>query len=436
MSPSELFIKRPIMTTLVMLAILFFGVQAYRSLPVSDLPNVDFPTISVSASLPGASPETMAASVATPLERQFSTIAGIDSMSSSNSLGSTNITIQFSLDRNIDAAAQDVQSAIGKASRRLPRGMPNPPSYQKVNPADSPILLIALGSDTLPLSTVNEYADTQIAQRISMVSGVAQVNIFGSKKRAVRIYLDPQKLVASKLGIDEVANAVDRGNVNTPTGILYGPDHAYTIKATGQLLHAPDFAQMVIAYRNGSPVRLQDLGRVIEGVENDKSLGWFNGSPSVMLAIQKQPGTNTVEIVDNVKKLVDDLQGQLPAAMYLTVMIDRSESIRASVQDVKHTLMLTICLVIAVIFLFLRNGSATLIPSLALPISLIGAFGMMYLLNFSMDNMSLLALTLAVGFVVDDAIVMLENIVRRMENGESRMEASLAGSKEIGFTIV
>ncbi len=424
------------MTTLVMLAILLFGIIGYRALPVSDLPNVDFPTIAVSASLPGASPETMAASVATPLERQFSTIAGLDSMTSTNSLGGTQITLQFALSRNIDDAAQDVQSAIAAATRQLPPEMPSPPTYFKVNPADSPILFLSLNSDTLPLSTVNEYAETFIAQRISMVSGVAQVMVYGAQKYAVRVQLDPKALSARGVGIDEVAAAVRRWNVNLPTGTVWGNHQAFTIQSNGQLFDASSYRPMIVAYRNGTPVRLEQLGRVVDSVENDKIAGWFNDRRAITLAIQRQPGTNTVAVVDAIKRLLPTFKAQLPASVYLDIRYDRSISIRNSVQDVKFTLLLTVCLVVMVIFLFLRNVSATIIPSLALPMSIVGTFSVMYLLDYSLDNLSLMALTLSVGFVVDDAIVMLENIVRHMEHGESPLEAAFNGSREIGFTIV
>ncbi|MDP9264080.1 MAG: efflux RND transporter permease subunit, partial [Acidobacteriota bacterium] len=436
MNIAEIFIRRPVMTTLVMAAILLFGVVAYRALPVSDLPNVDFPTIQVSASLPGASPETMASAVATPLEKQFSTIAGVDSMTSSSSLGATSITLQFSLDRNIDAAAQDVQAMIAKAARDLPQGMPAPPSYQKVNPADQPILYMALSSSTLPLSQVDEYAETMLAQRISMISGVAQVQVFGSQKYAVRAQLDPRALATRGIGVDEVVNAIQSGNVNQPTGTLYGPHQAVTVQATGQLTNAAAYRPLVVAYKNGSPVRLSELGQVIDSVENDKIASWFNQDRAITLAIQKQPGTNTVAVVDAVKQVLPTFQQQIPASVKIDVVYDRSVSIRDSVSDVKFTLMLTIGLVILVIFLFLRNVSATIIPSMALPMSLVGTFAVMYLLGYTVDNLSMMALTLSVGFVVDDAIVMLENIVRHMEGGEQPMEATLRGSREIGFTII
>ncbi len=436
MNIPELFIRRPIMTTLVMLSILVFGIAAYRLLPVSDLPNVDFPTIQVTASLPGASPETMASAVATPLERQFSTIAGLDSMTSTNAIGNTRITLQFTLSRNIDAAGQDVQAMIAKAGKQLPQDMPTPPTYNKVNPADQPVIYLALSSLTLPISTVYEYADTFIAQRISMISGVAQVQVFGSQKFAVRAQLDPKALANRRIGIDDVGNALALGNVNLPTGTLEGQKQAFTIQATGQLYNAAAYRPLIVAYRGGSPVRLEELGRVIDSVENDKVANWYNNERSVVLAIQRQPGTNTVEVVDSIKNLLPTFRMQIPPSVKLETLYDRSVSIRESVRDVKFTLLLALCLVVLVIFLFLRNISATIIPSLALPFSIIGTFAAMYLMGFSVDNISLMALTLSVGFVVDDAIVMLENIMRHVEKGEPVFQAALTGSREIGFTIL
>jgi HAE1 family hydrophobic/amphiphilic exporter-1 len=440
MNISELFIKRPVMTSLVMLAVMIFGVFAYRALPVNDLPSIDFPTIQVTSNLPGASPETMASAVATPLERQFSTIAGLDAMTSTNGQGISIITLKFALERNIDAAAQDVQAAISKAARQLPQDMPSPPSYQKVNPADQPVIYLALSSPTLPLSDVNEYADTIIAPRISMINGVAQVQVFGSQKYAVRVQLDPKALANRKIGIDEVSAALARSNVNLPTGGLQGERQAFTIQATGQLYNAAAFSPMIVAYRGGSPVRLQDIATVSDSVENDKIAAWYNSggttTRAIVMAIQRQPGTNTIEVVDSIKQQIPSFRSQLPGSVSLTVLFDRSETIRESVADVKFTLLLTIGLVILVIFLFLRNLSATIIPSLALPLSIIGTFAAMYGLGFSVNNITLMALTLSVGFVVDDAIVMLENIVRHMEQGEKPMEAAYKGSREIGFTII
>ncbi|MCX6618542.1 MAG: efflux RND transporter permease subunit, partial [Acidobacteria bacterium] len=436
MSIAEIFIRRPVMTTLVMLAILLFGIMGYRSLPVSDLPNVDFPTILVSASLPGASPETMASSLAMPLEKQFSTIAGIDSMNSISVIGSTSITIQFTLDRDIDAAAQDVQAAIAQAATQLPRDMPAPPSFRKVNPADQPVLYLAVSSPTLPLSAVDEYAETLMAQRISMVAGVAQVQVYGGQKYAVRIQLDPKELASRGLGINEVNQAVQNGNVNLPTGTLWGKDKALTVQANGQLTDAAAYRPLIVAYRNGSPVRLGELGVINDSVENDKVASWFTGVRAIVLAIQRQPGTNSVEVVDSIKTLLPTFRAQIPPSVDINTLYDRSVSIRDSVGDVKFTLLLAICLVVLVIFLFLRNASATIIPALALPFSIVATFAVMYLLGYSVDNFSMMALTLCVGFVVDDAIVMLENIVRHLERGEGVLEAALRGSREIGFTIL
>ena len=423
------------MTTLVMIAILFFGVASYQRLPVSDLPSVDFPTVSVNASLPGGSPETMASAVATPLEKQFSTIAGIDNMTSTSTLGSTSITIQFALDRDIDAAAQDVQAAISQTLRSLPLGI-LPPSYRKVNPADSPILYLALTSTTLPLSQLDEYGETVMAQRISMTPGIAQVVVYGAQKYAVRVQLDPTSLANRGIGIDEVATAINAQNVNMPTGTLWGPNRAYTVETNGQLQNAAQFRQMVVAYRNGAPVHLSELGQVLDDVQNNKTASWYDGARAVVLAVQRQPGTNTVAVAQGVKDLLVSLRTQMPASVQIHILYDRSASIEASVNDVKSTLVLTLFLVIMVIFLFLRNVSATIIPSLALPMSLVGTFAVMYLLGYSLDNLSLMALTLAVGFVVDDAIVMRENIVRHMEMGKTPMQAAFDGSSEIGFTIM
>ncbi|MBD2595869.1 efflux RND transporter permease subunit [Nostoc spongiaeforme FACHB-130] len=448
MNISELFIRRPIMTTLVMIGVLIFGLMSYRMLPVSDLPNVDFPTIQVSANLPGANPETMAASVATPLEAQFSSIAGLSSMNSTSSLGSSQITLQFDLSRDIDGAAQDVQAAIAKATRQLPADMPSPPSYRKVNPADQPILYISLNSAVLPLSTVDKYAETQLAQRLSMVNGVAQVQVYGSQKYAVRVLLDPESLSAKGIGVDEVADAISKGNANIPTGTLYGQEQNYTIQANGQLNDAAAYRSLIVSYQGGAPVQLGEIAQVLDSVENDKVASWYftktekakqksnSGVRAIVLAIQKQPGTNTVEVVEAIKKLLPKFREQIPAAVNMEILYDRSQAIRESVDDVQFTLLLTIGLVVLVIFLFLRNLRATIIPSLAVPLSLVATFGVMLLLGFSLDNLSLMALTLSVGFVVDDAVVMLENIVRHIEMGESRLQAALNGSREIGFTIL
>jgi HAE1 family hydrophobic/amphiphilic exporter-1 len=442
MSIPERFIQRPIATTLVMMAILLFGIASYRVLPVSDLPNVDYPTINVNARLPGANPDTMAAAVALPLEKQFSNIAGLDSMVSANRVGSTSIVLQFSLERNLDGAAEDVQAAISQAVRQLPSNMPAPPSYSRQNPADYPVLMIALTSDTLPLSAVDEYAETMVAPTVSTVNGVAQVQIYGQFKYSPHIQLDPQALATRRIGIDDVENALSNGNVNLPTGTLWGSQRAPTVQTQGQLYTAEDYANLIVAYRNGSPVRISDLGRVISGVQNDKNIDSLydvnnpKGALAIPMAVFKQPGTNAVQVVDGIKAMLPRLQASLPPSVNMRVMFDRSTTIRNSVDDVKFTLELALFLVIMVIFLFLRNISATTIPSLALPFSLVGTFAVMYLGGYSLDNLSLMALTLSVGFVVDDAIVMLENIVRHMENGEGVMEAAVNGSGEIGFTIL
>lgn len=440
MNITELFIRRSVMTTLVMMSILLFGIVGYRSLPVSELPNVDFPTILVTANLPGSSPETMASSVATPLEREFSTIAGLDSMTSTSALGVTQITLQFALDRSIDGAAQDVQTAISKAQKLLPSDMPSPPFFRKVNPADQPILYLAVSSLILPLSAVDEYAETLMAQRISMVSGVAQVQVFGAQKYAVRVRVNPETLSKLRIGLDEVEKSIIQANVNLPTGTLYGTHQAFTVQATGQLMEAAAYRPLILAYRNGSPVRLEDVGQVVDGVENDKVASWFVdqgvATRAIILAIQRQPGTNTVEVADAIKNLLPVFRAQMPASVDLNILYDRSISIHDSIEDVKLTLYLSMVLVVLVIFMFLRNLSATTIPSLALPMSVVGTFAVMYLLGYSLDNLSLMALTLSVGFVVDDAIVMLENIVRHMEMGKGRLRAALDGAREIGFTIV
>ncbi len=431
-----LFIRRPIMTALVMSALIVFGIFAYRVLPVSDLPNVEYPTIQVSASLPGASPETMASSVATPLEKQFSTIAGISQMTSTSQLGSTSITIQFDLSRNLDGAAVDVQSAISAAGGQLPPNMPTPPTFRKVNPSESPILYLALNSPVQPIYDVDNAAETTIGQRLSMVPGVAQVQVFGSATYAVRVDLDPNKLASRQIGIDEVAQAIQAGNTNLPVGSIHAPTATYTLQSNGQLLDAAQFQPLIVAYRNGAPVRLDELGNVYDGVQDLYSRSFFNNKRAVVLAIQKQPGTNTLEIVDAIHKIMPTLEQQIPRSIEVTTIYDRSVSIRQSVADVKFTLLLAIGLVVLVIFLFLRNISATLIPSVAIPISIVGTFPIMYLMGYTIDNLSLMALTLAVGFLVDDAIVMLENIVRHMEMGKSPMRASIDGANEIGFTIL
>jgi HAE1 family hydrophobic/amphiphilic exporter-1 len=436
MNLSESFIRRPVMTLLVMVGILTFGVLAYRQLPVAQLPNVDFPTIQVRAELPGASPETMAAAVATPLEKQFSTIAGLEQMTSSSTQGTTQVTLQFVLDRVIDAAALDVQTAISLARRQLPPDMSVPPSYRKVNPADQPVYYLALTSDTLPLSKVNEYAETLMAQRISMINGVAQVLVYGSQAYAVRVQVDPKALAARGIGIDEVERALAQHNPNLPTGTLQGPHRSASVMTNSQLQDAAGFNDVIVAYRNGAPVRIRDVGLAIDDVQNNRVAAWFNDKRSVLLAIQRQPGTNTVEVVDKVRELLPQFRAQIPPGVSVDVLFDRSESIRDAVHEVQFTLILALVLVVMVIFLFLRNLSATIIPAAALPMSIVGTFAVMYAFGFSIDTLSLLALTLCVGFVVDDAIVMLENIARHLEMGKSPLEATLDGSRQIAFTIL
>ncbi|TAM82762.1 MAG: efflux RND transporter permease subunit [Acidobacteria bacterium] len=432
----EPFIRRPVMTSLLMLAILLFGIIGYRYLAVSDLPNVDFPTIQVSAGLPGANPDTMASSVATPLEKQFTTIAGLDSMTSTSSLGNTSITLQFDLSRNIDSAALDVQSAIGAAASQLPANLPFPPTLKKVNPADQAIFMLAVTSPTLPLYKVDEYAENLIAEQISMIPGVAQVGVNGAAKYAVRVQLNPKALASRQIGIDQVEKAIQNANVNMPMGTLYGAHKAYNLESNGQLSDAAVYRPLVVAYRNGAPVRLDQVATVIDGVQDNYIANWINGVPGILLAIQRQPGTNTIDIVKNIRKLLPRFYSILPPSIHLSIEYDRSVSIEESVNDVKFTLLLAILLVVLVIFLFLRNASATVIPSLALPMAIMGTFAVMYLLGYTIDNLSLLALTLSVGFVVDDAIVMLENIVRHLELGKAPLEAALDGSKEVNFTIL
>ncbi|HKV47833.1 MAG TPA: efflux RND transporter permease subunit [Candidatus Acidoferrales bacterium] len=436
MNLSEIFIRRPVMTALLMFAILLFGILGYRDLAVSDLPNVDFPTIQVSAGLPGASPDTMASSVATPLEKQFTTIAGLDSMTSTSSLGNVQITLQFDLSRNLDSAALDVQTAISAASKQLPANMPSPPTFRKVNPADQAIFALAVTSPTLPLYEVDDYAENLIAQQMSEVPGVAQVMVQGSAKYAVRVALNPEALASRQIGIDEVEQAIQSANVNMPMGTLYGAHKAYNIQSNGQLSDANVYRSFIVAYRNGAPVRLDQIATVTDGIQDQYVANWVNGVPGIMLQVQRQPGTNTVDIVNSIRKLIPTFYSMIPPSINLSVEYDRSIPIRASVNDVQFTLMLAVFLVILVIFLFLRNISATIMPSLALPMAIIGTFAVMYLLGYTIDTLSLLALTLSVGFVVDDAIVMLENIVRHREMGKTALEAALEGSKEVSFTIL
>jgi HAE1 family hydrophobic/amphiphilic exporter-1 len=445
MNPSEIFIRRPIATSLLMLAIAMFGILAYRALPVSDLPQVDYPTLNVSASLPGGDPGTMASAVESPIERQCTTLARLYSMVSRSGSGSTNITLQFDLGRDIDSATVDVQTAIAAVMPLLPAGMPSAPSFRKNNPNDQPIITINLTSNTLPLPVLDDYAETTIAPRISMVNGVSQVQVMGAAKYAVRVQLDPDKLHAERIGINEVDQALQNWNVNLPTGQLFGPSATYNIKAAGQLMNADAFRPIIITYRRGAPVRLDQVANVVDSVENVFNGNWFytkgaGGKPvvqrSIMLQVMRQPGTNTIEVTDAVRKLLPVFQAQLPPSARLTPRQDRSRTIRKAFSDIQITMLVTLVLVVAVIFLFLHNGSATLIPALALPFSILGTFAVMQLLHFSLNNLSMMALILSIGFVVDDAIVMLENIVRHMEKGEGPFEAALSGSKEIGFTIL
>jgi hydrophobic/amphiphilic exporter-1 (mainly G- bacteria), HAE1 family len=441
MNLSELFIRRPVMTTLVMVGIVFFGLMSYFLLPISALPRVEYPFINVSASLPGATPETMASSVAAPLERQFTEIAGLNSFNSTSSTGSTNISLQFDFSRRVDDAAKDVQAAISAAAGQLPTGMPKPPTYRKLNPSAAPILFLYLYSETLPIADVDEAAEITIAQPISALNGVAQVQVFGQKQYAVRVQLDPRELATRGIGLDQVRTAIQQGSVNLPTGSLSDANRRYMIQANGQLNDAKGFRSLMVSYKNGAAVRLQDLGQAIDDVQNNKVSNRFSdrgitNQPSIVLAVQPQPDANTVEIVNAIKALMPALRAQIPQSIEMGIFYDRSESIRASVNDVKFTLLLSIFLVVLVIFLFLRDLAATTIPSLAIPVAIIGTFAAMYLLSFSLDNISLMALTLSVGFVVDDAIVVLENIVRHQEMGESVREAAFNGSWEVSFTIV
>jgi HAE1 family hydrophobic/amphiphilic exporter-1 len=436
MNISETCIRRPVLTTLMTASLIVFGVFAYRLLPVAALPAVDFPTIQITAQFPGASPETMASSVASPIERQLSTISGISSMNSSSSLGLAQITIQFDLGRNIDGAALDVQTALATAARLLPVEMTIPPSFRKVNPGDFPVLYVSLRSDTVPLSTVDEYAETVLAPQISQLPGVAQVLVYGAQKFAVRVQVNPVEAASRNIALEDVRSVVAKANSSTPVGVLTGPKQSVTLAATSAMPHAADYRDVVVAYRNGSPIKLSQIARVVDSVENDKIATWFNDARAIVLAIQRQPDANTVQVVDLVRQSLPTMRAQVPPSIQMQPLFDRSLSIRAAVTDVQETLAIAITLVIMVIFLFLRKVSATIIPALAVPVSLVGTFSAMYAFGFSINNMTLLALTLSVGFVVDDAIVMLENIVRHVEGGMRPFEAALKGSREIGFTIV
>jgi len=436
MNLSETCIRRPVLTTLMTASLIVFGAFAYRLLPVAALPAVDFPTIQITATLPGAAPETMAASVAAPIERQLSTIAGISSMNSSSSLGLSQITIQFDLGRNIDGAALDVETALSTAAKNLPVEMTTPPSFRKVNPGDFPVLYLSMRSDTMPLSAIDDYAETVLAPQISQLPGIAQVVVYGAQKFAVRVQVDPVAAAARNISLEDIRSVVAQANSSAPVGILQGQKQTVTLLATGAMEHAADYRDVVVAYRNGAPVKLNQVARVIDSVENDKIATWFNDSRAIVLAIQRQPDANTVAVVDDVRAMLPKIRAQVPAAIQMQPLFDRSLSIRAAVWNVQETLAIAICLVIMVIFLFLRKVSATIIPALAVPVSLIGTCAAMYAFGFSINNMTLLALTLSVGFVVDDAIVMLENIVRHVEGGMRPFEAALKGSREIGFTII
>jgi hydrophobic/amphiphilic exporter-1 (mainly G- bacteria), HAE1 family len=436
MNVSGTFIRRPVATTMLMSALVLFGWFAYRSLPVAELPSVDFPTISVSANLPGADPQTMAATVATPLERAFTQIAGVDSMTSSSGMGTTGITLQFALDRDIDAAAQDVQTAISQAARQLPAAMPSPPTLRKQNPTDAPILVMALSATTVPLTTLDDYAETRVADRLSQLEGVSQVNVYGSKRYATRIYINPRALTARGLSMTQVRSAVASGNSYQPGGTLYGDQRSYTIASDAQLRNAAEYNNLILAYDDGAPVRLSDVGRAIDSIQDDKQQSEFNGRPAIILAVSRQPGSNTVRITDAIRELMPELAKLGPGDTQTDVVFDRSDFIRKSVGDVKLTLLLSIALVIGVIFLFLRDLRTTAIAAVALPCSLLGTFGVMWLCGFSLDNLSLMALTLSVGFIVDDAIVVLENVTRHREKGLPGLAAAEVGSREIGFTVI
>ncbi|HWI12630.1 MAG TPA: efflux RND transporter permease subunit [Burkholderiales bacterium] len=435
MNLSRIFIARPVATTILVAAIVIFGIIAFRTLPVNDLPNVDFPTISVTAELPGANPEVMASTVATPLERQFSQIAGVDTMNSTNSTGRTRITLQFSLERDIDSAAQDVQTAISQAIRRLPDDM-DPPTLRKVNPADAPIMFLAVTAKTLPMQALDEFADTHIAQRLSMINGVAQIVVFGSQKYAVRVFLDPEALSKRGLGLEKVVSAIQNANSNLPSGVLQGTARNFTVKSSGKLARAQAFNDLIVAYSNGMPVRLSDVGHAEDSIENTKVKAWLNDERAIQLAVYRQPGANTVQVVQNIRAVFPAIEKEAPPGVRINVVNDRAEFIQSSIEEVDFHLILSIMLVVFVILLFLRDLRATIITALILPTSVIGTFAAMYLLGFSLNNLSLMAIILSVGFVVDDAIVVLENITRHMEMGKDRMRAALEGSQEIGFTVL
>ncbi len=436
MNFSRIFIERPIATSVLFVAIMFFGALGFTSLPVNDLPNVDFPTITVNARLPGASPEVMGNTVALPLEREFSRISGVDEMTSRSSSGNSRITLTFALSRDIDSATQDVQTAISQAIRRLPAEMPEPPTLRKLNPADAPVLMLGMSSKQLPMSKLDEFVDANIAQRFSTINGVAQVQVFGSQKYAVRIFVDPNALARRGLGIEKVVQAIQGANPNIPSGALQGAARTYTVKSQGKFKNAEDFNPLIVAYKDGMPVRLSDVGRAVDSVENENIRSWFNGDRALILAVYRQPGSNTVDVVRQLKEMLPDIRKEMPAGAKLEVLVDRSEFIRDSIHEVNFTLILSILLVVGVILLFLRNLRATLVTAMVLPSSVLGTFAVMSLLGYSLNNLSLMAITLAVGFVVDDAIVVLENITRHLEMGKDRLTASLDGAKEIGSTVI
>src|SRR5438876_391835 len=436
MSPSRLFILRPVATTLLMVGVVLVGWVPFMQLPVSALPEVDYPTIQVVTFYPGADPEVMASSVTSPLERQFGQVPGLAQMTSTSSFGSSLITLQFALDQNIDVEEQQVQAAINGATTYLPQNLPNPPIYNKVNPADAPILTLALTSDSLPLSRIEDMAETALAKQISQLPGVGLVSISGGQKPAVRIQANPTALASYELSLEDVRTALAAANVDQAKGVLDGPRQSFTIGANVQLTSSKQYNQVVIAYRNGAPVRLSDIATAVDSAENVKQAAWMNTTPAVIMNIQRQPGANIISVADRIKALLPQLQSSLPAAVNVKILTDRTETIRASVKDVQYELMLTVALVVMVIFLFLRNLSATVIPSVAVPLSIVGTFGVMYLLGYSLNNLTLMALTISTGFVVDDAIVMIENIMRYIERGESPLQAALKGSEQIGFTIL
>ena len=436
MNPSRPYILRPVATSLLMVAILLAGIVAYRVLPLSALPQVDYPTIQVVTLYPGASPDVVTSSITAPLERQFGQMPGLNQMSSTSSGGASVITLQFSLQLTLDVAEQEVQAAINASSNLLPTDLPTPPVYNKVNPADTPIVILALTSETLPLPKLYDLADTRLATKLSQLPGVGLVNLSGGQRPAVRVQVNPQALAAMNLSLDDLRTAIGNANTNQAKGSFDGPTRASTIDANDQLKSADEYRSLIVAYRNGSPIRLSDVANIIDGAENTRLAAWANQTPAIIVNIQRQPGSNVIEVVDRIKQVLPQLQASLPSAVDVTMLTDRTVTIRASVHDVQFELMLAVALVVMVIFLFLRSVAATVIPSVAVPLSLIGTFGVMYLAGFSINNLTLMALTIATGFVVDDAIVMIENISRYIEAGDPPLEAALKGSEQIGFTII